>query len=105
MAGGAQIEGLEDLNHQLFMVLTQMTEGDPNDIVSNSGESGLEAWRKLQRRYDPSTGGRARNLLRYLIKPGRVKVEDLAGALERWEEKLGRYLNSRDRKCKKKGDP
>ena len=40
-----------------------MTEGEANDIVCNSSGMGLEAWRKLTRRWNPLTGSRLRNLL------------------------------------------
>ena len=33
-------------------------------IVANSRKNPLEAWRRLQKRYDPTTGGRKRNILR-----------------------------------------
>ena len=100
-----KIEKLLEKNQQLFQILMNLTEAEANDIVCNSGSKGLEAWRKLARRWDPSTGGRARNMLRFLIAPGRVKLEDLAGSVERWEEKMRRYCNSRDRRGKKREIP
>ena len=99
--GGAdlidQVEDLQSKDHQLFCVLVQQTEGEANDIVSNSQNRGLEAWRKLVRRWDPLTGGRIRNLLRLVISPGRSTYAELQGALERWEEQVQKYTNSKDK--------
>lgn len=78
---------------QLYTLLAQLTDGESFDIVNNAGKNnGLEAWRKLHRRFDPSTGGRRRNMLREIINPGRCKHENqLYGAMERWEELVQRY--------------
>ena len=51
-----QVTDLEDKMHQIFAVLMQVTEGEGNDIVCNSSGMGLEAWRKLTRRWDPLMG-------------------------------------------------
>ena len=48
-----QVEDLADKCHQVYTILMHLTEGEANDIVSNSGEHGLEAWRKLCRRWNP----------------------------------------------------
>ena len=77
-------------------VLMQVTEGEANDIVCNSGGMGLEAWRKLTRRWNPLTGSRLRNLLRHVISPGRASLTELPGALERWEEQVSKYRNSKN---------
>ena len=65
--------------HQVFAVRA-------NDIVCNSSGMGLEAWRKLTRRWNPLTGSRLRNLLRHVISPGGASLTELPGALEPWEE-------------------
>ena len=51
------------------------------------------------------TGGRIRNRLRAILNPGRSKLEDLQGALERWEELVAKYKNSKDRKGAKRDLP
>ena len=38
--------------------LIALTRYEANDIVANSRKNPLEAWRRLQKRYDPMTGGR-----------------------------------------------
>ena len=65
------VEDVANKNHQFYSVLVQLTEGDGTDLVCNSRDNGLEAWRKWTRRYDPLTGGWIRNLLRFIINPGR----------------------------------
>ena len=82
-----QVIDLEDKMHQVFTVLMQVTEGEANDIVCNSGGMGLEAWRKLTRRWNPLTGSRLRNLLRLLISPGRASLTELSGL--HWQEPTG----------------
>ena len=71
---------------QLQTALIALTDGEGFDICNNTGRNPLEGWRKLHRRFDPTTGGRKRNLLRSILSPGRCKWEDVSGALERWEE-------------------
>ena len=78
-------------------MLTQYMSGDSFDIVMNCPRGqGLEAYRRLARRHDPSTGGRRRNLLRLVLQQGRSSLEGLASALERWEEQVRRYERFRD---------
>ena len=91
------IPGLADKQQQLFMVLQQLCEKEAFDLVTNCGKSqGLEAWRKLNRRYDPSTGGRKRTLLKHILSPTRVKFEDLSGALEKWMDSIRMYERRKD---------
>ena len=96
---------LEDKMHQVFGVLMQVTEGEANDIVCNSGGAGLEAWRKLTRRWNPLTGSRLRNLLRHVISPGRASLTELPGALERWEEQVSKYRNSKNQQGQSRDIP
>ena len=44
----------------------------------------------------PTHRGRIRNLLRFIIRPGTATLAELHGALERWEEQVGKYCNSKD---------
>ena len=74
-----------------FTVLVQLTEGESHDLVMNCNKNACEAWRRLQRRFDPVTGGRKRNLLRMIINPGRSSITDLQSSIERWEGFISRY--------------
>jgi hypothetical protein len=92
-----RIEHIAEINFEVYVLLTQYMSGDSFDIVMNCPRGqGLEAYRRLARRHDPSTGGRRRNLLRTVLQPGRSSLENLASALERWEEQVRRYERFRD---------
>ena len=81
-----QWEDIEEFNKQLYTVLRATTESIPFDIVENTQTGhGLEAWRRLHRRFDPSTGSRKRIMLQALTNPERASYETLQGALERWK--------------------
>ena len=68
-----------------------LTNYEAIDIVANSRKNPLEAWQRLQKRYDPTTGGRKRNLLRTIISPGRCSLLELQAAIERWESYVSRH--------------
>ena len=46
---------LEFVLQQMHTALMALTSYEPNDIVANSRKNPLEAWRRLQKRYDPAT--------------------------------------------------
>ena len=71
------VQNLEFVLHQMHKALVALTSYEANDIVANSRNNPLEAWRRLQKRYDPTTGGRKRNLLRTIISPGRCSLLEL----------------------------
>ena len=77
-----------------------LTSYEANDTVANSRKNPLEAWRRLQKRYDPTTGGRKRNLLPTIISPGRCSPLELQAGIERWESCVSRH----ERKLKDKMD-
>ena len=53
------------------LIDTALTSYEANDTVANSRRNPLEVWRRLQKRNDPTTGGRKRNLLRTIVSPAR----------------------------------
>ena len=71
------MQNLEFVLKQLHTELMALTSCEPNDIVANSRKNPLEAWRRLQKRFDPTTGGRKRNFLRTIISPGRCSLLEL----------------------------
>ena len=50
------VQNLEIILQQMHTMLTDLTTGEANDIVANSRKNPLEAWRRLQKRYHPTTG-------------------------------------------------
>ena len=71
------VQNLEFVLQQMHTALMALTSYEANDIVASSRKNPLEAWRRLQKRYDPTTGGRKRNLLRTIISPGRCSLLEL----------------------------
>ena len=92
------VQNLEFVLQQMHTALTTLTSDEANDIVANSWKNPLEAWRRLQKRYDPTTGGRKRNLLRTIISPGRCSLLELQAGIERWES----YVSRNEKKMKDK---
>ena len=86
-----------EIDGQLFIVLSGLTNGESFDVVmSTGGDHGFERWRKLHRRWNPYTAGRARSLLREILSPSRVKLPELMSAMERLEELVRRHCDRRD---------
>ena len=77
------VQNLEFVLQQMHTALMALTSHEANDIVAKSRKNRLEAWRILQKRYDPTTGGRERHLLRTIISPGRCSLVDLQAGIER----------------------
>ena len=84
------VQNLEFALQQMHTALMVLTSFEANDIVANSRTNPL-AWRRLQKRYDPTTGGRKRYLLRTIISPGRCSLLELQAGIERWESYVSRY--------------
>ena len=89
------IPGLADKCDQLYRVLSSLTSGESGDLVvgcANLGASGFEAWRRLNRRWDPVTAGRKRNILRAILNPERTKTwEGVRPAIEQLDDLIRRY--------------
>ena len=79
------VQNLECVLQQMHTAVMALTSYEPNDIVASSRKNPLGAWRRLQKRCDPTTGGRKRNLLRTIISPGRCSLLELQAGIERWE--------------------
>ena len=87
----------EALNEQVYICLEQFCEDEADDIVNNTAPGqGLEAYRKLNLRFDPATAGRKRNIVAAITSPQKAKIEDLSGAIVRWEEQVRHYENRRN---------
>eukprot|EP00971_Amphidinium_carterae_P280628 5571028-Amphidinium_carterae.1 len=62
---------------QLHTALVALIEGESFDIVMGVGPRGVEALRRLIRRWDPASGGKRRLILRQILVPDRAKLADL----------------------------
>ena len=89
------VQNLEFVLQQMRTALMALTSFEANDIVANLRKNPLEAWRRLQKRYDPK-----RNLLRTIISPGRCSFLELQAGIERWES----YVSRHQKKMKDKLD-
>ena len=85
------VPNLEFVLQQMHTALMALPSCGANDVVANSRKNPLEAWRRLQKRYDPTTGGRKRNLQRTIISLGRCSLLQLQAVIERWESYVSRY--------------
>ena len=76
-----------EVDGQLLIVLSAITDGENFDIVmSAGGDHGFESWLMLHKIWDPYTAGRARSLLWETLSPLRVKLPELMVAIEKMED-------------------
>ena len=61
---GEQLALLNQVEENLYSCLSSFSDGEAWSIASNSPEGqGLEAYRRLCHRFDPTTAGRRRNIV------------------------------------------
>ena len=84
----------------MHAALMALTSCEANDMVAYSRKNPLEAWRRLQKRYDPLTGGRNRNLVRAIISLGGCSLLECHAGIERWESSVSHC----ERKLRNKSD-
>ena len=94
------MQNLEFVLQQMHTALMALTSYEANDFVANSRKNSLEALRRVQKRYDPTTGGRKRNLLCTIISLGRCSLLELQAGIQAWESVVSRY----EKKLKDKSD-
>ena len=98
--GDRGVQNLEFVLQQMHTALMAFTSYEANEIVANSRKNPLEALQRLQKRYDPTPGGRKRNLPCTIICSGRCSLLELQARIERWESYVSRY----EKKVKDKFD-
>ena len=70
----------------LFNVLTTSLEGEPLRMLYNCNFNGLEAWRRLSKRYSPTSPLRAMQLMLQIISPEKTKdLKHVQFHIDRWE--------------------
>ena len=92
------VQNLGFVLQQMHTALVALSSSETNDTVANSRKNPLEAERRLQKRSDPTTGRRKRNLLRTVNSPGRCSHLEHPAGIERWKSNVSRY----DKKLKDK---
>lgn len=84
--------GVREFSGQLHAALIGLVEGEAFDLVIGvEGCCGLEAWRKLTRRYDPQVAGRSKNMLKNVLNPPQCKAAEMLAGMEQWEQLCRRY--------------
>ena len=73
------------------------TSYEANDRVTNSRKNPLEAWQRLQKRYDPTTGGRKRNFLRTIISSGQCSLLEI-----NWGTNIGNLVSCYEKTLKER---
>ena len=83
---------------ELAITLSYLLEGEAESILNNSGEGhGIEAWQRLQGRFDPRSNARDLVDTQLIFRPPQCKsFNEVLPALERWGESL-RRMNDRNR--------
>ena len=82
-----------DVNRQLYYVLTEKTEVKAFDLVRGVPvQNGAEAWRRLLVRFDARTIGKDMLLAQRVVNPPKIKnLRGTAAHIEKWQE-CGRKL-------------
>ena len=95
---GVTEQVLKDFNRQLEVVLGTLTVDSPGDIAMNSSSGcGLEMYRRLHSRLDPTDMVTSMRWLRALMSTHPVEeVHELIPAIERWEDMRRRYAQRKD---------
>ena len=95
------VETSAEIDGQLFVVLSALTDGESFDVMPPGGDRGFESWRKLHGRWNPYTAGLARSLLREILSPTRAKLPELMCAIEKMEDLVRRHCSRRDAQGKR----
>ena len=83
------VESTNRLSGELFNVLTTSLEGEPLQMLYNCNFNGLEAWRRLSKRYSPTTPSRAMQLMLQIISPEKTKdLKHVQSHIDEWESKI-----------------
>jgi len=79
----------ERLSGELFNVISTTVKGEPLQLLHNCDFNGAEAWRRLSKRYSPSTPLRAMQLMIQVVNPGKSKnLKDIQSHIDRWEARV-----------------
>ena len=84
-----ELDDVGDIDSALFNQLAMLMKGESMQIMHNSNFSGCEAWRRLTKRYSPTTPVRGLQLMMSVVSPQKIKKGNkVLEMIERWEAKL-----------------
>ena len=93
--GEEPVDDFQEKSGQVHVALLALKESESFENVLGAAPSGLEALRRLVRRWDPVSGGKRRALLRHILVPDGCKLQDLPAGLTKWVELVRRYERSK----------
>ena len=80
---------IRKISAELFNIIITMLQGEPLQLLQTCNYSGLEAWRRLSKRYSPSTPLRAIHLMLQIINPGQAKTpKEIQNKIDKWESQV-----------------
>ena len=83
------MDSTKRMSGELFNILTTSLEGEPLQTLYNCNFNGLEAWRRLSKRYSPTTPLRAMQLMLQISRPEKTKdLEHVQTHIDRWESTI-----------------
>ena len=66
-----------------------MVQGEAMRLLHNCNFNGADAWRRLTKRYSPSTPLRAMHLMLQVVNPGQAKnSKDIQNKIDKWESQV-----------------
>ena len=85
---------VENFNKQLHVALVSLCKDEALTLVRKCFRtSGLDAWRRLVKEYEPNTPQANLRLLRKILQSGQQTLTGLRPAIETWERDISRYQN------------
>ena len=88
-----------ELSNQIYNLLINFTEEETYDLLTSNialRGNGLDAWRRMHKRWDPAVAGRSRKLLRMITSPKQAQMRGCLRAIQQWKQLLVRYERHRD---------
>ena len=92
------------VSEQIYHLLVHVTKDESYELLTTSDSSikgnGLEAWRRLARRWDPAVAGRSRQLLRQITAPKKSNMSNALKKIRDWKSSVARYEKRKDNEGK-----
>ena len=88
-----------DFSNQVYHLLVNFTEGETYDLMAGTANlrgNGLDAWRRLHKRWDPAVAGRSRKLLRMITNPKQSSMKECLRQIHNWKQLVAKYERRRD---------